>query len=89
VQVSRRIVAYAWVMVAVSLLLLPVTSWVYAVAAVLGGTWFLFSAHRLHHGVATGAEVSPMRLFHLSNGYLCLLFAAIAVDAALGLPVLV
>ena len=29
-----------------------------------------------------------MRLFHLSNVYLCVLFAAIAVDAALGLPVL-
>ena len=88
VQVSRRIVAYAWVMAAVTLLLLPVTSWVYAVVAVLGGAWFLFSAHRLHHGVATGRDVTPMKLFHLSNAYLCLLFAAIAVDAALGLPVL-
>ena len=88
VQVSRRIVAYAWVMAAVTLLLLPVTSWVYAVAAVLGAAWFLFTAHRLHHGVASGADVTPMKLFHLSNAYLCLLFAAIAVDAALGLPVL-
>ena len=35
-----------------------------------------------------GREVAPMRLFHLSNMYLCVLFAAIAVDAALGLPVL-
>ena len=87
-QVSRRIVAYAWVMAAVTLLLLPVTSWVYAVAAVLGGTWFVYAAHRLHHGVVSGADVTPMRLFHLSNAYLCLLFAAIAVDAALGLPVL-
>ncbi len=25
-----------------------------------------------------------MRLFHLSNSYLCVLFVAIAVDAALG-----
>lgn len=88
VQVSRRIVAYAWVMAAVTLLLLPVTSWVYAVAAVLGGAWFLYSAHRLHHDVASGRDVTPMKLFHLSNAYLCLLFAAIAVDAALGLPVL-
>jgi protoheme IX farnesyltransferase len=88
VQVSRRIVAYSWVMGAVTLLLLPVTSWVYACAAVLGGAWFLFSAHRLHHGVASDQDVTPMKLFHLSNAYLCLLFAAIAVDAALGLPVL-
>jgi heme o synthase len=88
VQVSRRIVAYAWVMGAVTLLLLPVTSWVYAVVAVLGGAWFLFAAHRLHGAVAAGEETTPMRLFHLSNIYLCGLFAAIAVDAAIGLPVL-
>ncbi|QJY48513.1 heme o synthase [Pseudonocardia broussonetiae] len=88
VQVSRRIVAYSWVMGAVTLLLLPVTSWVYAAAAVLGGAWFIFSAHRLHGAVASGEDPTPMKLFHLSNAYLCLLFAAIAVDAALGLPVL-
>ena len=34
VQVSRRIVVYAWVMAVWSLLLLPVTSWIYAVVAV-------------------------------------------------------
>ncbi|WP_372451489.1 heme o synthase [Pseudonocardia oceani] len=88
VQVSRRIVAYSWVMGAVTLLLLPVTSWVYAAVAVLGGAWFLFSAHRLHVAVASGEDPTPMKLFHLSNAYLCLLFAAIAVDAAIGLPVL-
>ena len=88
VQVSRRIVAYSWVMAAWTLLLLPVTSWVYAVVAVLGGVWFVWQAHRLHAAVAAGREVLPMRLFHLSNAYLCVLFASIAVDAALGLPVL-
>jgi heme o synthase len=88
VQVSRRIVVYAWVMAVWSLLLLPATSWIYAVAAVAGGVWFLSRAHRLHAGVAAGREVAPMKLFHLSNLYLCGLFAAIAVDAAVGLPVL-
>ena len=88
VQVSRRIVAYSWVMGAVTLLLLPVTSWIYAAVAVLGGAWFVFSAHRLHHDVVAGVDVTPMKLFHLSNIYLCGLFAAIAVDAAIGLPVL-
>jgi protoheme IX farnesyltransferase len=88
VQVSRRIVAYSWVMAAWTLLLLPVTSWVYAAVAVLGGAWFVFQAHRLHTAVAAGRDVAPMRLFHLSNIYLCVLFAAIAVDAAIGLPVL-
>ncbi len=85
---SRRIVAYSWVMAAWSLLLLPVTSWIYAVVAVLGGAWFVLQAHRLHRGVLAGVETRPMRLFHLSNIYLCVLFAAIAVDAAIGLPVL-
>jgi heme o synthase len=88
VQVSRRIVAYSWVMLAVTLLLIPDTSWIYATAAVLGGAWFVAEAHRLHSGVAAGAAVTPMALFHRSNAYLCGLFVAIAVDAALGLPVL-
>jgi protoheme IX farnesyltransferase len=88
VQVSRRIVVYAWVMALWSLLLLPATSWIYAVAAVAAGTSFLWRAHRLHASVAAGREVAPMKLFHLSNLYLCGLFAAIAVDAAVGLPVL-
>jgi protoheme IX farnesyltransferase len=88
VQVSRRILAYSWVMAAWSLLLLPVTSWVYAAVAVSAGAWFVAMAHRLHAGVSAGHDVSPMRLFHLSNAYLCGLFAAIAADAALGLPVL-
>lgn len=88
VQVSLRIVIYAWVMAASTLLLLPVTSWVYAVAASLGGAWFVYRSHRLHAEVRAGHEVKPMKLFHLSNAYLCGLFAVIAVDAALGLPVL-
>ena len=88
VQVSRRIVVYAWVMAVWSLLLVPATSWIYAVVAVAAGAYFLLRAHRLHTDVAAGREVAPMRLFHLSNMYLCGLFAAIAVDAAVGLPVL-
>ena len=88
VQVSRRIVVYAWVMAVWSLLLVPATSWIYAVVAVALGGYFLFRAHRLHAGVVAGREVVPMKLFHLSNMYLCGLFAAIAVDAAVGLPVL-
>jgi heme o synthase len=88
VQVSRRILAYSWVMAAWTLLLVPATSWVYAAVAVLGGAWFVFQAHRLHAAVAAGRDFTPMKLFHLSNMYLCILFAAIAVDAALGLPVL-
>ncbi len=87
-HVSRRILVYSWVMAGWSLLLVPATSWIYAAVAVLGGAWFVFQAHRLHRGVLAGVETRPMRLFHLSNMYLCGLFAAIAVDAAIGLPVL-
>ena len=87
-HVSRRILIYAWVMAAWSLLLVPATSWIYAAVAAVGGAWFVIQAHRLHRGVVAGRDVAPMRLFHLSNMYLCALFAAIAVDAAIGLPVL-
>lgn len=87
-QVSLRIVIYSWVMAAWTLLLIPATSWIYAAVAVLGGAVFVVRAHLLHRAVLRGAEVKPMRLFHLSNMYLCVLFAAIAVDAAVGLPLL-
>jgi protoheme IX farnesyltransferase len=88
IQVSRRIVAYSWMMALWSLLLVPVTSWIYLVAASLGGAWFVAMAHRLHSAVRAGEPAKPMRLFHLSNSYLCGLFLIIAVDAALGLPVI-
>jgi protoheme IX farnesyltransferase len=88
-RVSRQIVVYSWVMVCWSLLLVPAASWVYAVAAVATGGWFLAMAHRLHAAVRSGAPARPMRLFHLSNSYLTALFVAVAVDAALGLPRLV
>jgi heme o synthase len=87
-HVSGRILVYSWVMAAWSLLLVPATSWIYAAVALVGGAWFVFQAHRLHRAVLAGVETKPMRLFHLSNMYLCGLFAAIAVDAAVGLPVL-
>jgi protoheme IX farnesyltransferase len=87
-QVSIRIVFYSWLMAAWSLLLVPVTSWVYAAVAVLAGGWFVVMAHRLHAAVRAGQPAKPMRLFHLSNTYLCGLFITVAVDAALGLPAL-
>ena len=84
VSVARRIVVFSWLMVAWSLLLVPVTSWVYATVAVLAGGWFVVLAHRLHAALRCGAVVNPMRLFHLSNTYLALVFVAIAVDSVLG-----
>jgi protoheme IX farnesyltransferase len=86
-RVARQIVIYTWVMVAWTLLLVPATGWLYLSAALLAGGWFLVSAHRLWAAVRRGAKGSPMRLFHLSNSYLTLVFVAIAVDSALTLPV--
>ena len=91
VVVGRQIVAYSWVMVATSLVLVPVAGmgWVYAVTAVLAGGLFIVEAHRLHlaarRGV-TGAALKPMRLFHYSITYVTVLFLAVAVDPLLHLP---
>ncbi|MDP9239153.1 MAG: heme o synthase [Actinomycetota bacterium] len=85
VVVVRRMLAYSWAMVAVSLLLWPLaTTAVYGGLALLFGAAFLIEAHRMYAGVRAGRPVQPMRLFHLSNTYLALLFCAVAVDALLG-----
>jgi protoheme IX farnesyltransferase len=79
--VSVRIVAYAWAMVAASLLLVAGPSGsLYAVSAVVLGAAFLREAHRLHARTRSGGDPSPMRLFHWSITYLALLFLAVAVD---------
>jgi protoheme IX farnesyltransferase len=86
--VTTQIVAYSWVMVALSLLLWPVagTGWVYLAAAAVLGSAFLVEAYRLY-GLArrgvSGVALRPMRLFHWSNTYLALLFVAVALDAVL------
>ncbi len=81
--VARRILGYSYVMVATSLLLVPVadTGWPYLVVAALLGGWFLVEAHRLVRSVRRGGQIRPMRLFHLSITYLTLLFAAVALAA--------
>ncbi|HSV68301.1 MAG TPA: heme o synthase [Mycobacteriales bacterium] len=82
--VVRQILAYGWATVATSMLLWPLaTGWIYGVAAVGLGTTFLAEAHRLYGAVRRGELARPMRLFHLSNSYLALLFLAVAVDALL------
>ena len=53
-------------------------------AAAVFGAGILFEAHRLLHRVThgvSGVELAPMRLFHMSNSYLALLFLVVAVDA--------
>jgi heme o synthase len=77
--VARKILVYSYVMVAVTLVLVPYAGLVYGVAAGVLGGWFLVEAHRSR--VGGGEAAAPMRLFHLSIAYLTLLFAAIAVTS--------
>lgn len=81
--VARKIVVYSWVMVAVTLALVPSAGWIYGACAVGLGAWFLMEAHRLRGRIAAGVAAAPMRLFHLSIGYLTLLFTAVAITALL------
>jgi protoheme IX farnesyltransferase len=86
--VARQIVAYAYLMVATSLLLWPVaaTGWFYPAAAAVLGTAFLVESHLLLRRSANTDNVvalRPMRLFHWSNTYLTLLFVAVALDPLL------
>ena len=87
-EVGRQIVVYTWVTVAMSLLLWPVasTGWVYPiVAAVLGSPSSARPTRCWRRARTTEDPVAlkPMRLFHLSNAYLALLFLAIALDPLL------
>jgi protoheme IX farnesyltransferase len=82
-SVTRSIVICSWVMVATSLILIPVApmGWVYSLSAVVLGAVFLTEAHLLRRRALAGAEdVRPMRLFHWSITYLALLFLAVAID---------
>jgi heme o synthase len=81
--VARKILVYSWIMVATTLVLVPNAGWIYGACAVVLGGWFLIEAHRMCGRVASGASAAPMKLFHLSIGYLTLLFLAVAVSAVL------
>jgi len=82
-KVVRRIVIYSYVMVAVTLALVPYAGWIYGCCAVGLGVWFLAEAHALRSRVAAGDAPAPMRLFHRSIAYLTLLFTAVAVTSLL------
>ncbi|MGV0634206.1 heme o synthase [Mycolicibacillus trivialis] len=85
-QVTRQILIYSWLMVLATLALIPATGWLYAVAAVLAGGWFLVLAHQLFAGVRRGRPVQPLRLFLQSNNYLAAVFCVLAIDSAFALP---
>jgi protoheme IX farnesyltransferase len=84
-QVTDSILRYSWVMVLVSLALIPIAPMgpVYDVAAVILGGVFLYEAYRLR-SAARGTDENllaiAMKLFHYSITYLALLFLAVAID---------
>lgn len=90
--VSVQVVLYAYATVACSLLLVPVggAGWVYTLAAVLSGIWFLAETHRLHNRAQRGeiTDKTAMKVFHGSISYLTVLFLALAVDPFVGGPLL-
>lgn len=84
-QVTASILRYSWVMVAVSLALIPIApmGWVYSVGAVLLGGAFIAMAYRLRSSVIRGSgdvTARAMRLFHGSITYLALLFLLVALE---------
>lgn len=74
---TRLMVVYAGIMVLFSLALVPAAGlgWIYLVAAIGLGAWFLFGSIR----VVVRPELA-MRLFGDSTVYLSVLFAALMVD---------
>ena len=86
--VGVQIILYSWALVASTLLLIPASNlgWIYTVASVASGGWFLFEATLLYNASKIGEVKTPMRLFHGSITYLTVLFIAIAIDPLIHLP---
>jgi protoheme IX farnesyltransferase len=82
-EVAAKMLGYSYIMVAVTLALVPYAGWLYGACALGLGAWFLVEAHALRARVAAGDAPAPMRLFHRSIAYLTLLFTAVAVTALL------
>jgi protoheme IX farnesyltransferase len=83
--VAIQIILYSWAMVTSALLLIPVAQmgWTYIVVSVVAGGWFVVEAYRLYRQGMKGEVKNPMRLFHMANTYLTLLFVVIAIDPLL------
>jgi heme o synthase len=84
-SVGRQTVAWAWLTVAVSLLLWPAGAaygigWIYTAAAASLGGWFVVEAHRLLGRIRRDEDTRPMQLFHISISYLALLSVGVIVD---------
>jgi protoheme IX farnesyltransferase len=85
VTVGLQIVLYAWATWVATLVLIPVAGMgvLYTVVALGAGLWFVVESHRLYSRALQHEDPKPMRLFHLSNAYLSLIFLVIAIDPLL------
>jgi protoheme IX farnesyltransferase len=83
--VANRMIAYTWVMFAVSLALWPIahTTLLYPSAALIVGILFLHETYALRSRIRDGIPPHPTRVFRWSINYLTILFVAVAVDALL------
>ncbi|HET9878846.1 MAG TPA: heme o synthase [Candidatus Limnocylindria bacterium] len=85
-ETARQIVIYTVLLVAVSLLLLPAAGMglIYLAAALALGALFVLYALRIRRDAGSGA--AAIGLFRFSITYLTLLFAAVAADTLVRLP---
>ena len=74
---TRKMLLYTGLMVAISLLLVPVAGmrWIYLSAAIALGAWFLWDTWRVYR-----RPEDAMRLFTTSTVYLSALFGAVMLD---------
>jgi protoheme IX farnesyltransferase len=90
-ETTRQIGLYTILMVAISLVLWSVARMgaIYLVAAVVLGAIFLQQAYRLWRQGSSeeGSTAGAIRLYKYSISYLTLLFAAIAIDALVLIPI--
>lgn len=84
VTVAKRVIVYAALTVITSLALIPVApmGWLYSVAAVVFGAWFMWSCVDLYRHAKNPDLGKPkaMKVFHGSIYYLAVLFLAVAID---------
>lgn len=84
VTVAKRVIVYAALTVITSLALIPVApmGWLYSVAAVVFGGWFMWSCIDLYRHAKNPDLGKPkaMKVFHGSIYYLAVLFLAVAID---------
>lgn len=84
VTVAKRVIVYAALTVITSLALIPVTpmGWLYSVAAIVFGAWFMWSCIDLYRHAKNPDLGKPkaMKVFHGSIYYLAVLFLAVAID---------